>query len=72
MKRLLLGAALLLVAGSAAAQNNAYWKVQDKMKKADNLLQANDEPGAFVLYNEADATLEADLANTKTTDFAKH
>ena len=71
MKRLLLGAALLLVAGSAAAQNNAYWKVQDKMKKADNLLQANDEPGAFVLYNEADATLEAALANPKTTAFAK-
>lgn len=57
MKKTILTLALTLLAGGVSAQNNAYYKAQDKMKQ--NQLE------------EAASILEAALANPKTTQFAK-
>lgn len=57
MKKTILTLALTLLAGGMSAQNNAYYKAQDKMKQ--NQIQ------------EAASILEAALANPKTTQFAK-
>ena len=57
MKKTFFTLALALLAGSAAAQNSAYYKAQDKMKQNQ--------------FAEAASIVEAALANPKTTQLAK-
>ena len=57
MRRTILGIALSLVAGGAFAQNNAFYKAQEKMNKGE--------------LEEAASIVETALANPKTTQFAK-
>ncbi len=57
MKKTVLSICLAMTAGCAFAQNNAFYKAQDKMNKGE--------------LTEAESIVEAALANPKTTNFAK-
>ncbi len=57
MKKTVLSICLAMTAGCAFAQNNAFYKAQDKMNKGE--------------LTEAESIVEAALANPKTTNLAK-